>query len=156
MQRLFRAVKIMDPGGKWHGQIVDIRVNEGLIAEIGSDLPLNGADEIPLPQASVSTGWIDLEAIGGDPGFEHREDIASLTRAAAAGGFTKVGLRPETEPVIHDKSGVSYLLQQSRLAAVSAVWAARCASWRAAAPCTRAVSSTCRRARAPPRRAARC
>lgn len=108
----------MDPGSEWHGQTVDIRVNKGEIAEIGSDLPLNGADEIHLPQASVSTGWIDLEAIGGDPGFEHREDIASLTKAAAAGGFTKVGLRPETEPVIHDKSGVSYLLQQSRFAPV--------------------------------------
>ncbi len=118
MQRLFRAVKIMDPGSEWHGQTVDIRVTDGLLAEIGSDLSLDGAEEINLPKASVSTGWIDLEATGGDPGFEHREDIASLTKAAAAGGFTKVGLRPETQPVIHDKSGVSYLLQQSRFAPV--------------------------------------
>jgi dihydroorotase len=108
----------MDPGNEWHGQTVDIRVTNGEIAEIGADLSLDGAEEIRLPQASVSTGWIDLEAIGGDPGFEHREDIASLTKAAAAGGFTKVGLRPETDPVIHDKSGVSYLLQQARFAPV--------------------------------------
>lgn len=108
----------MDPGSEWHGQTVDIRVTNGQLTEIGSALSLGEAEEIRLPQASVSTGWIDLEAIGGDPGLEHREDIASLTKAAATGGFTKVGLRPETQPVVHDKSGVSYLLQQSRFAAV--------------------------------------
>lgn len=108
----------MDPGSEWHGQTVDIRVTNGQLTEIGSGLPIGQAEEIRLAQASVSTGWIDLEAIGGDPGLEHREDIASLAKAAAAGGFTKVGLRPETQPVVHDKSGISYLLQQSRFVPV--------------------------------------
>lgn len=118
MQRLFRAVKIMDPASEWHGQTVDIRVTDGHLTEIGEQLSLEEAEEIELPDCSVSTGWIDLEAEGGDPGLEQREDIATLCRAAAAGGYVKVGLRPNTEPVIHDKSGVSYLRQQAQGQAV--------------------------------------
>lgn len=114
MQRLFRAVTVMDPPGQWHGQTVDIRVNDGRLVEIGENLPLKEAEEIKLPSCSVSIGWLDLEAEGGDPGLEQREDLETLSSAAAAGGYVMLGLRPDAYPVIHDKAGISYLRQQSR------------------------------------------
>lgn len=103
----------MSPGSKQHGRIQDILVRDGVIADIGASLSADDATVFEFPDCSVSSGWIDLEATGGDPGLEHREDMASLTRAAAAGGFVKLGLRPEAEPTIHDKAGISYLLQSS-------------------------------------------
>ena len=112
MQRLFRAVKIVSPGSVHHGQVLDILVDQGSIAKIGKDLSADGAEVIELAGAHVSSGWIDLEAEGGDPGLEQREDTASLLRAATAGGYTHLGIRPQAEPPIHDKSGVHYLLQQ--------------------------------------------
>lgn len=114
MQRLFRAVKIMSPGSAYHGQVQDILVADGTIKAIGADLSADGAERIELTNAHVSSGWVDLEAEGGDPGLEHREDTASLLRAAAAGGYTHLGVRPKADPPIHDKSGVHYLLQQAR------------------------------------------
>lgn len=114
MQRLFRAVKIMSPASAYHGQVQDILVDQGRIKAIGSSLEAAEAEVIELPDARVSSGWIDLEAEGGDPGLEHREDTQSLLRAAAAGGFTHIGVRPHAEPPIHDKSGVHYLLQQAK------------------------------------------
>ncbi|MEL7251560.1 MAG: dihydroorotase [Bacteroidota bacterium] len=113
MQRLFRAVKIVSPGSVHHGQVWDILVDQGTITAIGTDLSNEDAEVIELPGAHVSSGWIDLEAEGGDPGLEQREDTTSLLRAAAAGGYAQVGLRPQAEPPIHDKSGVHYLLQQA-------------------------------------------
>lgn len=118
MQRLFRVVTVMDPASQWHGQTVDIRVVDGRLAEIGKDLPLQDAEEVKLPDCRVSIGWVDLEAEGGDPGLEQREDLMTLSRAAAAGGYVKLGLRPDAYPVIHDKAGVSYLRQQSRFSPV--------------------------------------
>ncbi|MEL6971732.1 MAG: dihydroorotase, partial [Bacteroidota bacterium] len=85
MQRLFRAVKIVSPGSVHHGQVWDILVDQGTITAIGTDLSNEDAEVIELPGAHVSSGWIDLEAEGGDPGLEQREDTTSLLRAAAAG-----------------------------------------------------------------------
>lgn len=107
----------MSPNSAYHGQVQDILVDQGLIKAIGSELDAGEAEVIELPDAHVSSGWIDLEAEGGDPGLEHREDTQSLLSAAAAGGFTHLGVRPKAEPPIHDKSGVHYLLQQARTSA---------------------------------------
>ncbi len=113
MQRLFRAVKIVSPTSAHHGQVQDILVDQGQIKAIGSSLEAADAEVIELADAHVSSGWVDLEAEGGDPGLEHREDSQSLLLAAAAGGYTHIGVRPKAEPPIHDKSGVHYLLQQA-------------------------------------------
>lgn len=113
MQRLFRAVKIVSPGSAYHGEIQDILVEGGTIKAIGSDLKAEAAEVIELESAHVSSGWIDLEAEGGDPGLEHREDTHSLLTAAAAGGYSQVAIRPKADPPIHDKSGVLYLKQQA-------------------------------------------
>ena len=67
MQRLFRAVKIISPTSAYHGQVQDILVEQGLIKGIGTDLDAAGAELVELPNAHVSSGWIDLEAEGGDP-----------------------------------------------------------------------------------------
>jgi len=115
MHLLTRNCKIIDPPSPHHLTRVDIRIQSGLISEIGQDLSLNEAKEIVYTgDISVSPSFIDLEAEAGDPGLEHREDLETLSNAALAGGYTRIGLRPHTQPVIHDKAGVSYLLQQSR------------------------------------------
>ncbi|MBC7891080.1 MAG: dihydroorotase, partial [Sphingobacteriaceae bacterium] len=44
-----------------------------------------------------------------DPGFEAKEDLTTLSRAAAAGGFTEVALLPNTKPVVQTKEGVLYV-----------------------------------------------
>lgn len=48
----------------------------------------------------VSPGFIDLHAHLREPGQTHKEDIASGTRAAAAGGFTTVVAMPNTTPPV--------------------------------------------------------
>ena len=61
----------------------------------------------------LTSGWCDTFAFLGDPGFEYKEDIESGLKAAAAGGFTAVGVLPNTQPVIQSKSEVEYLLKKS-------------------------------------------
>ena len=57
----------------------------------------------------VSTGWFDARVNFCDPGFEVMEDIRSGLAAATAGGFTAVGLTPDTMPVISNKSQIEYV-----------------------------------------------
>jgi len=63
-------------------------------------------------------GFIDLHAHLRQPGFEHKETIASGTRAAAAGGFTTVCCMPNTEPAIDTVGTLRYVLDVAQREAV--------------------------------------
>ena len=114
MQILLRSVKIVNPGSKYHSKIVDIKIENGVITEIGTELESADANEIiEGDDLHVSAGWVDMYATFGDPGREFKEDIESGLNAAAQGGFTKVGVSPEAEPAVDSKSAIEYLLTKS-------------------------------------------
>ena len=50
----------------------------------------------------------------GEPGGEHRETIASASRAAAAGGVTSFIMMPDTDPVIDDIALVEFVRKKAR------------------------------------------
>lgn len=84
------------------GEAVDVRIEDGVIAEIGIGLDGEGFDgggAILLP------GLVDLHTHLREPGREDAETVESGTRAAAAGGFTAVHAMANTTPVA-DTAGV--------------------------------------------------
>lgn len=62
---------------------------------------------------SLSPGWVDVFAHFPDPGQEFKESCETGSKAAAAGGFTDVLVLPNTIPVVHSKTGIEYIKQQS-------------------------------------------
>lgn len=113
MDILVRQARIIDPSSPFHQQTTDILIQNGTISEIGSINNFSG-QEINLKGLCISPGWTDIFAQFCDPGFEHRETMETGSAAAAAGGYTDVMLMPNTAPVIHNKSGVEYMVQRSR------------------------------------------
>ena len=61
----------------------------------------------------VFPGLVDAHCHLRDPGQEYREDIATGTRAAAAGGFTDIACMPNTKPVVDDKTVVRYIVEKA-------------------------------------------
>jgi dihydroorotase len=59
-----------------------------------------------------------MRAFVGEPGAEHRETLASASRAAAAGGVTTVICMPDTNPPIDDPAVVDYLIRRARDTAI--------------------------------------
>ncbi len=57
----------------------------------------------------VSPGFIDLHCHLRQPGYEHKETIATGTEAAAMGGFTTVCCMPNTNPPIDSKAVVDFI-----------------------------------------------
>jgi dihydroorotase len=57
---------------------------------------------------------VDVLADYREPGYEHKETIETGLAAAAAGGFTRVLLAPNTNPVTGSKSTVQFLLQKAK------------------------------------------
>jgi dihydroorotase len=68
---------------------------------------------VALSNAYASIGWMDVGVFAGEPGYEHRENLQSAAQAAAAGGFTALACLPNTQPALHSKSEVSFVLHQS-------------------------------------------
>ncbi|GAB4497412.1 MAG: dihydroorotase [Saprospiraceae bacterium] len=108
MLLLLKNVRIV--GEKDEKKPQDILIRDGVIEAIGDGLSAEkGAEVWESPGACVSPGWFDAGIQACDPGYEHREDLLSAARAAAAGGFTAVAPFPNTNPAIHSKSEILYI-----------------------------------------------
>ncbi len=64
--------------------------------------------------AFVSPGWMDMHVHLREPGYEHKETIRTGCDSAANGGFTAVACMPNTNPPIHTRDVVSYVLKQAQ------------------------------------------
>lgn len=91
----------------------DVRVRDGRIDALGDRILDEAMPTLDLGGALVSAGWFDLYARLGEPGLEHRETMATGLAAAAAGGFTAVGVAPETEPPVDTREGVAFVRSQA-------------------------------------------
>jgi dihydroorotase len=100
---LFRDVHVLDPRAPLD-TLRDVRVREGLIAEIGAPGALDGegAPEIidGAGRLRLLPAFFDPHVHLRTPGQEHKEDLQSGTRAAAAGGYGAVLAMPNTDPVL--------------------------------------------------------
>ena len=110
MKILIQSATIIDKGSSFHKKKKNILINNGRIAEIG-DKNYSADKDIDAEGMFLSIGWFDMGAYVGDPGLEHKEDLASLAKAAAAGGFTDVAVLPNTYPTVQTKNEVSYITQ---------------------------------------------
>ena len=110
MKTLIQSATIIDKGSIFHTKKKNVLINNGRITEIG-DKNYTADKIIDAEGMYLSIGWFDLGAYVGDPGLEHKEDLSSLAKAAAAGGFTHVAVLPNTYPTVQTKNEVSYITQ---------------------------------------------
>jgi len=108
MHLLLKKARIITD--KAHSGTQDLLIRDGVIEAIGHNLPVGQGFAVwDLEGACVSPGWIDIGVQTGDPGYEHREDLVSVARSAAAGGFTALASFPNTRPAVQSKSEILYI-----------------------------------------------
>ncbi|HMG17064.1 MAG TPA: dihydroorotase, partial [Saprospiraceae bacterium] len=90
-----------------------ILIEDGVITDISNKIDVKADHVIDALNMFTSPGWLDIGTQIGEPGNEHREDIQSVTNAAAAGGYTAIAPFPNTVPVIQSKADVSFLKERS-------------------------------------------
>jgi len=114
MRILLRQAQVYDAQSKHHGTRKDILIDKGIIQKIAKKISDSKAKAITSHNLCVSIGWVDLGTYTGDPGYEYREDLESVSRAAARGGYTGIVTLPNTKPTVHSKSEVSYILNKTK------------------------------------------
>lgn len=115
---VLKNARIVDPSRKLDEVGTIIVGHDGLIVASGADAQNQGAPEgAEIRDARGLTavpGLVDARVFVGEPGSEHRETIASASRAAAAGGITSFIMMPETDPVIDDIALVEFVKKTAR------------------------------------------
>jgi dihydroorotase len=114
MQVLIKQANIFSTASPYNGQTKDILITNGVISKIEDNITETAQTVIAQPNLCVSPGWMDIFSNFGDPGLEYKETIETGAAAAAAGGFTDVLLLPNTNPTIHNKSQVAYVIEKSK------------------------------------------
>jgi dihydroorotase len=112
---LIQSATILHPDSPFNGQTLDVLISDGKISEIGKNInaSANNLTIIDAKGQFLSPGFFDINANFGEPGLETKEDMMTGCASAAAGGYTAVALMPNTQPPIHSKTEVSYLLSRS-------------------------------------------
>lgn len=112
MKVLLQSPLILDKRSPFHKKKRNVLIVNGKIAEITDKNP--SADRVIEAEGMMlSPGWFDLGTVVGEPGLEHKEDIDSLSKAAIAGGFTQLGVYPNTQPVVQTKADITHLTRKN-------------------------------------------
>ena len=91
----------------------DILIEDDRIIAIGGNISV--ADNIiDATGKTVIPGIIDMHVHLREPGFEGKEDIASGSLAAVAGGVTQVCCMPNTNPVCDNAVVVNYIINRAK------------------------------------------
>lgn len=114
MRVLIRQATVADPRSPWHGQCVDILTHQGHILDIAPTLEATADCEVVHAGMFAAPGFTDVFSGTGDPGMEHKETLETGAAAAKAGGYARIMMVPNTQPEIHSKSQVTYVVQKSR------------------------------------------
>ncbi|WP_394759112.1 dihydroorotase family protein [Flavobacterium sp.] len=114
MNLILKAARIIDTKNPLHNQVVDIKISNGIVEKIASNIENNeGFEEIKLDNLHVSQGWFDTSVSLGEPGFEDRETIANGLQIAAKSGFTAIALQPNSFPILDNQSQINFVKQKA-------------------------------------------
>ena len=97
------------------GKPIELLVKDGVIAAVGLDFsPEEGEQVLDAEGRTLLPSFIDTHCHWRTPGFEYKEDIATGSAAAAAGGYTFVNLMPNTKPVCSSPEIVFQVEQEAK------------------------------------------
>ena len=97
------------------GKIKAIYEKGTLIQELELQKAMSATEKDTILDASnlcIAPGFTDVHVHFRDPGFTHKEDIITGSKAAAKGGFTRVVLMANTNPVVDQVETLSYILEK--------------------------------------------
>jgi dihydroorotase len=111
-----RGARVLDPV-EGIDETLDLRVDDGVIAALGSELDTNSHRVVEGGGLVVAPAFVDPHVHLRTPGREEEETIASGTAAAAAGGYCAILAMPNTDPVVDSAATLGSLVEQARVEA---------------------------------------
>ena len=121
MKLLIKQGRLVDPVGGIGG-VMDVLLEDGRVAVIGSNISEPGAQVIDARGLTVCAGLVDMHVHLREPGFEYKETIETGAAAAARGGFTSIACMPNTKPATDTPERIDYVRRKAAQACGVHVW----------------------------------
>lgn len=109
MSILLKNVIIKDNTSSFHNQKVDVLIINGVIESINKTISADADKVIEGNGKWLTNGFLDISTALNEPGYEHKEDLETLTEVAKTGGYTHLATTSNTDPVIQYKDQVRSL-----------------------------------------------
>jgi dihydroorotase len=97
MNLLITNARVIDPSQQLDDTL-DILIEEGAVTRVDRGIKAAHVESLDASGLVATPGFIDLHTHLREPGQEHKETIATGTRAAVAGGYTAVCAMANTVP----------------------------------------------------------
>jgi dihydroorotase len=107
---VIRGARVVDPG-QGIDEVLDVTVENGVVSRLEPGAATR-------PGLVLAPAFVDPHVHLRTPGREDEEDLASGTRAAAAGGYCAVLAMPNTDPVVDSAAVLEALVERARSEAV--------------------------------------
>jgi dihydroorotase len=115
---ILRRATVLDPVAGIDG-VHDVVIRDGEIAELAApgEGVSEGAEVVEAEGMHAFPAFFDPHVHLRTPGHEHKEDVETGTRSAAAGGYCGILAMANTEPPVSTAADVSALREQARAGA---------------------------------------
>ncbi|MGE0066044.1 MAG: amidohydrolase family protein, partial [Solirubrobacterales bacterium] len=115
---VLRSATVLDPVAGIDG-VHDVVVRGGEIAALAApgEAETDGAEVIEAEGLHAFPAFFDPHVHLRTPGHEHKEDVETGTRSAAAGGYCGILAMANTEPPVSTAADISALREQARAGA---------------------------------------
>jgi dihydroorotase len=108
---LIKGATLITPAGEG---VADLGISGGRIAAIGASTRGSAARTLDARGLHILPGVIDTQVHFREPGMEHKEDLASGSRAAVLGGVTAVFEMPNTKPATTSAAALADKLSRAK------------------------------------------
>src|SRR4051794_33144941 len=109
---LITNARLVDPSQDLDAKL-DLLIEDGLVARVDKKIKASNVTVIDAGRFVVTPGFIDLHTHLREPGQEHKETIATGTRAAVAGGYTAVCAMANTVPPNDERAVTEMIIAES-------------------------------------------
>lgn len=122
MRTSIYGARVINPATAFD-QVCDIHLADGCVVALG-DAPAGfvAEQQIHAHGLVAAPGLVDLSVSLREPGFSRKGNIATETRAAAAGGVTSLCCPPQTRPVLDSRAVAELVLDRAAAAGYARVF----------------------------------
>jgi dihydroorotase len=111
MNLLITNARVVDPSQDIDAKL-DILIEDGAVSRVDKKIK-SSAEVFDANGLVIAPGFIDLHTHLREPGQEHKETIATGTRAAVAGGYTAVCAMANTVPPNDERAVTEMIIAES-------------------------------------------